>query len=78
MPEVALRAQTLVPEQLMGVDDRRGSLEVGKEADLVVLSGPSYSAWTLVERAWIEGARVFDVSEPDDQRHAVGCEVPPP
>ncbi len=76
-PEVALRAQTLVPAQLMGIDERTGSLEVGKEADLVVLSGPPYSAWTLVEQTWVDGVRVFDRADPEQVRFATGGDAAP-
>ena len=74
---MALRAQTLVPAQLMGIDDRTGSLEVGKEADLVVLSGPPYSAWTLVEQTWVDGVQVFDRADPEHVRFATGGDAAP-
>ena len=71
-PAVALRAQTLVPAELMGIAAETGSLEVGKEADLVVLSGQPYSAWTLVEQTWADGTLVFDRSDPSQVRFATG------
>jgi len=60
--DVALRALTLTPAELLGMDEQTGSLAVGKEADLVVLSGPPLSVWTLVEETWADGDRVFDRS----------------
>ena len=39
---------------------------------LVVLSGPPLSVWTHVEQTWVEGAKVFDRSDPADLRYAVG------
>ncbi len=76
--EAALEALTLGPARMIHLDDRLGSLEAGKDADFVVLSGDPFSVWTHVEQTWIEGAKVFDRSEPDDQRHAVGGEVASP
>jgi len=57
----ALRAITLTPAEMLGVDDRVGSLEVGKDADLVVLSAHPFDvAHGRVERVYIEGAVVYE------------------
>ena len=58
--EGALAALTLVPAEMMGLGDRIGSLEPGKDADFVVLSGPPLSVYSKVEQTWIDGAVVFD------------------
>ncbi len=76
-PEGALRALTLAPAEMMGLDHRIGSLSPGKDADFVVLSGDPMSAWTLVEQTWVEGQQVFDRTDPEDARHAVGGESSP-
>ena len=68
----ALRALTLEPARMMGLDARIGSLEVGKDADLVVLSGEPFSVYTHVLETWIDGQRVFDRSDPVQRRHATG------
>jgi len=73
-PEGALRALTLTPAEMMGLDERIGSLEVGKDADFVVLSGDPLSTWTHVEQTWVEGIRVFDRTDPADAIMAVGGE----
>jgi imidazolonepropionase-like amidohydrolase len=70
--EGALRALTLTPAEMMGLGDTVGSLEAGKDADFVVLSGPPLSTWTQIEQTWIEGVRVFDRADPIDRRYAVG------
>ena len=68
--ESALRALTLAPAEMIGLADHIGSLEVGKEADLVVLSGPPLSTWSLVQQTWNNGAVVFDRAT--DAAHATG------
>jgi imidazolonepropionase-like amidohydrolase len=70
--EAALAALTLRGAEMLGLDDRVGSLEVGKDADLVVLSGAPFSVWTHVLETWVEGTRVFDRADPDDARYATG------
>ena len=54
----ALRAVTLYPARILGVDDRLGSLEVGKDATLIVTTGDPLDIRTQVERAYIEGRSV--------------------
>lgn len=76
--EVALRALTLTPARLMGLGASTGSLTPGKEADLVVLSGPPLSAWTLVEQTWVDGVQVFDRSDPAQRRFATGGDAVSP
>ena len=54
-----LRAVTLVPAQILGVANRIGSLEVGKDADVVVLDGPPLSVKTWVQRVYVNGELVY-------------------
>jgi imidazolonepropionase-like amidohydrolase len=54
-PAAALRAVTLVPARVMGVDDRVGSLLAGKAATLCIWSGDPLDVRSRVEAAWIEG-----------------------
>lgn len=68
----AIRALTLSGAEQLGLAERIGSLEVGKDADLVVLSGPPLSVYTQVEQTWVDGIRVFDRSDPVDARYATG------
>ncbi len=59
--EDALRAITLTPAEILKVDDRVGSIAVGKDADLVILSAhPSDIAHGRVERVLIEGEVVYE------------------
>ncbi|HEY8555795.1 MAG TPA: amidohydrolase [Actinomycetes bacterium] len=64
-PAAALRAVTLTPARVLGLDDRLGSLEPGKHATLCVWSGDPLDARSRVETAWIEGRQVFG-SDPDN------------
>jgi imidazolonepropionase-like amidohydrolase len=70
--DAALRAVTLEAARMLRLDERLGSLEPGKDADLVVLSGEPFSVWTKVLETWIEGERVFDRSDPRQRGWATG------
>lgn len=59
----ALRTLTLTPAKVMHLDHRLGSLEKGKDADFVVLSGPPFSVYTKVLQTWIDGKKVFDAAD---------------
>ena len=61
MPEAdALKALTINAAKLLHLDHRLGSLEVGKDADFVVLNGNPFSVYTQVQQTWIDGKKVFD------------------
>lgn len=70
--EGALRALTIHPAEMMRLDDRIGSLEPGKDADFLILSGDPFSVYTRVEETWILGERVFDLDDPTQRRWATG------
>lgn len=60
LPEsTALRAVGLDAAKVLGVDGRVGSLQKGKDADFVVLSGQPLAVGTMVEATWIDGVRRF-------------------
>jgi len=56
----ALRGLTIVPAETAGIDRRVGSLEPGKDADLLVVTGNPIDPRNWVEVAYIEGERVYD------------------
>jgi imidazolonepropionase-like amidohydrolase len=60
--EEALRAVTLYPAQFLGFADRVGSLEVGKDATLLITTGSPLEYSTLIEQAFIEG-RMIDMED---------------
>jgi imidazolonepropionase-like amidohydrolase len=68
----ALRALTLNPAEMLDLGSRVGSLEPGKDADLVVLSGPPFSVYTKVLSTYIDGEKVFDRDRPEDLRYSTG------
>lgn len=70
--DAALRALTLHGAQIMHLADRIGSLEKGKDADFVVLSGPPFSAYTQVLETYIDGVRVFDRARQRDWSYQAG------
>lgn len=70
--EAALAALTINGARMLDLEDRVGSLEVGKDADFVLLSGDPFSVYTKVEATFIEGEKVFDRSDPEDRLYAVG------
>lgn len=55
-----LKAVTLVPAEILGVANRLGSLEAGKDADVVLLDGPPLSVKTWVRKVWVGGELVFE------------------
>ena len=55
----ALRAVTINAAQILGVNDRVGSLEPGKDADIIILDGPPRSVLTKVEQVYVDGILVY-------------------
>lgn len=70
--ETALKAITLHPAQAMHLDERVGSLEKGKDADFVVLSGSPFSVYTRVLETYIEGRRAFNLEDEKDRLYQTG------
>ncbi|HSP59555.1 MAG TPA: amidohydrolase [Ornithinimicrobium sp.] len=57
--DAALRAVTLNPAKVLGVDERVGSLEAGKDADVVLWSGDPLDLQSRVLRTWVDGTEVY-------------------
>lgn len=68
----ALEAVTIANAKLLALDHRVGTLEPGKDADLVILSGDPLSVYTHIEQTWIEGQKVWDRANPLDRVFATG------
>ncbi len=62
--DVAIKWMTINAAYSLGLDDRTGSLEVGKNADLVLWDGDPFSVYTHAEKTWIDGALLYDRDDP--------------
>ena len=58
-PFEALKAITIHPAEHLGIEDRVGSIEEGKDADLVITDGDPFEVSTEVKMVWIDGKPVF-------------------
>jgi imidazolonepropionase-like amidohydrolase len=58
--DAALKAVTLYPAQMLGLDYRLGTLEVGRDANLVILDGDLLEPSASVLRVLVEGETVYD------------------
>jgi N-acetylglucosamine-6-phosphate deacetylase len=67
-PEEALKFVTLNPAKQLRIDQHVGSLEVGKDADLVVWSASPLSSFGRCEQTWVDGRRYFDLEEDKQAR----------
>jgi imidazolonepropionase-like amidohydrolase len=63
-PEQALRWITANPAWVLGVEERVGTLEPGKDADLVVWSGDPFSVYTKADLVFGQGKLLFDRADP--------------
>jgi imidazolonepropionase-like amidohydrolase len=61
--DLALASVTSASAKALHVDHRVGSLEPGKDADFVVLSGSPFSIYSRVLETYIEGQKVFDAAD---------------
>lgn len=62
----ALKAVTLVPAEVLGVSDRVGSLQIGKEADVVVWSGDPFEFATVAEHVYVRGVENLERTRQDE------------
>jgi imidazolonepropionase-like amidohydrolase len=56
----AIKWLTINPAWALGLDDRVGSIEVGKNADVVLWSGNPFSVYSKAEKVWVDGAMLFE------------------
>lgn len=59
----ALKFVTLNPAKQLRIDNRVGSLEIGKDADFVIWNGHPLSTYSICEQTWIDGRKYFDREE---------------
>ena len=63
----AMRWITSNPAKAAGILDQTGSIEVGKDADIVLWSGDPFSVYSRAEKVLIDGAVAFDINDPKIQ-----------
>lgn len=61
---VAWEWLTYNPAKALGIADKTGSLKPGKMADVVLWNGNPFSVYTRPEKVWIDGALLYDSSNP--------------
>ncbi len=61
--EDALRMLTLYPARMMHIEDRVGTLEVGKDGDVVLLNGDPFNTYVRVEKTIVDGIVYYDVGD---------------
>jgi len=65
--EDAIRWITINAAWALGIERVTGSLEVGKNADLVLWSGHPFSVYTRAEKVWVDGAMLYDRADATQQ-----------
>ena len=72
----ALALITINPAKQLGIDDRVGSIEVGKDGDLAIFNAHPLSIYAIVQRTIVDGVTYFDIEkDPDDMRLQVDPEA---
>jgi imidazolonepropionase-like amidohydrolase len=69
--QTVLEALTINPAEMLGLDDRIGSLEVGKDADVVVWSGDLLESQERAEKVLIDGKLVYSWDNAAHKAHIV-------
>jgi adenine deaminase len=69
--EDAWKFVTLNPAKLLHLDDRMGSVKVGKDADLVVWNNHPLSIYANAQMTFVDGMKLFDRAEDQKMREAI-------
>jgi imidazolonepropionase-like amidohydrolase len=75
--EDALRMLTRYPAEILRIDDKVGTLEVGKQADVVILSGDPFDSYSRVEKTIVDGIVYYDRKRDAETRKAPVRPTPP-
>ncbi len=73
----ALRMLTLNPARQLLIDDKVGSIEIGKQGDLVILSGDPFDVYSRVEKTIVDGIVYFDLEREEATRGQPVRSLPP-
>ena len=63
----AVKWMTINPAWALGLENKIGSIETGKNADLVLWSADPFSVYARTEKVWIDGALMYDRNDPTEQ-----------
>ena len=74
----AIRAFTLSAAEIFGLDDRLGSIETGKIANLIVAGGALFDAGTAIETVFVDGERFDAAGEEEEGSAESGGAAPDP
>jgi imidazolonepropionase-like amidohydrolase len=69
--EDAFKMITINPAKMLHIDDRVGSVTIGKDADLVLWDGNPLSNYSKVQTTWIDGVIYFDIAQDREERERV-------
>ena len=69
--EEAIKLATLNPAIQLKIDDRVGSIKVGKDADFVIWNNHPLSIYAKAEQTWIDGKKYFDIKDDLAMRKAL-------
>ena len=72
--EPALRLVTLNPAIQFGIDDRTGSIDVGKDADLAIWEGHPLSMFGKCVQTYVDGKLYFDIDMDRERQAAIEAE----
>lgn len=70
----AFKFVTINPAYQLGIESRVGSIEVGKDADLAIWSGPPMSTLSQCEQTWVDGRQYFSIEKDNELRERIAAE----
>jgi imidazolonepropionase-like amidohydrolase len=66
--EEALRMLTINPARQLHIEDQVGTIEVGKQADIVLLNGDPFDTYSRIEKTIVDGIVYYDLNAEDETR----------
>ncbi len=72
--EDAFKMVTLNPAKMLHIDDRVGSIKVGKDADIVIWNNNPLSIYAKAEKTYVDGVKYWDIDEDKIRRQELEAE----